>query len=476
MKRRFTLWPLYRLTPPYSYGAIIFAAACCALFIFLMAPARESIPDGSGALTDGGATRSEDSVAITISAATAPQRGGTTYYVSPRGADLNPGTEAKPFRTIQKAADRVKPGDTVLVDDGVYVYSGPTDCFGRVVVCVSRGGVADNWVVFRSKNKWGAKIDGMNGDAASGFGFSGGASHVRIQDFEITGLASSDGSAGGIDLYNGGSDTQVVGNHIHDIGHVCANTSNGQNGVFIKADNVLVERNLIHDIGRLTPGQNGCQPGNENWKNHDHAIYHDAGDNVTILNNIIYNIKQGWAVQVWPKSRARMNILNNTIAFCNQYQGKFGAIVMWVPFSGGMKISDSIIANNIFYGVNTAAIWMGTGGGPPMTFANVRISNNIISNGVLLFAEKNVDTRGLILADSDNNMEKTDPKFADAGAFDFRLRPDSPAVDAGLTVSTPSGAVDDYSGRRRPEGARLDIGAYEYSKTSSPTHSKHAPQ
>src|SRR5262245_7060286 len=142
----------------------------------------------------------------------APQRGGATYHVSPTGSDSNPGSAARPFRTIQKAANGVKPGDTVLVDDGVYTYSGPNDCYGKVVVCVSRGGSTDSWVVFRSKNKWGAKIDGGDGKAGAGFVVRGGASYVRIQGFEITGLANADGSAGGIDLFDGGSHFQVVGN------------------------------------------------------------------------------------------------------------------------------------------------------------------------------------------------------------------------------------------------------------------------
>ena len=59
---------------------------------------------------------------------------------------------------------------------------------------------------------------------------------------------------------------------------------------------------------------------------------------------------------------------------------------------------------------------MGGEAGRPVRFANVRISNNIISNGVLLSAEENIDASGLILAD---NLEKTDPKFADPAAFDF---------------------------------------------------------
>jgi hypothetical protein len=159
-----------------------------------------------------------------------------------------------------------------------------------------------------------------------------------------------------------------------------------------------------------------------------------------------------------------MNILNNTIAFGNQYKGKLGAIVMWAPSEGGMKVSDSAIANNIFYGVNTAAIWMGGDGEKEsMRFANVRISNNMISNGALLFAEKNVDTSGLTLAD---NLEKTDPKFANPAAFDFHLRSDSPAIDAGLALP---GVDADYDGRVRPQGGRVDIGAYEHPDSSSRT-------
>src|SRR5215475_15183317 len=78
------------------------------------------------------------SLAIVGAVPGAPQRGVATYHVSPTGSDYNPGSESRPFRTIQKAADSVKPGDTVLVDDGVYAYSGPNDCHGKVIVCVSR--------------------------------------------------------------------------------------------------------------------------------------------------------------------------------------------------------------------------------------------------------------------------------------------------------------------------------------------------
>src|SRR5262245_11317308 len=43
-----------------------------------------------------------------------------TYYVATTGDNANPGTLAAPLRTIQKAAERARPGDRVLVRGGVY--------------------------------------------------------------------------------------------------------------------------------------------------------------------------------------------------------------------------------------------------------------------------------------------------------------------------------------------------------------------
>ena len=43
-----------------------------------------------------------------------------TYYVSPQGADSAPGTLDRPFRTLQKAAGVLQPGDTCCVRAGTY--------------------------------------------------------------------------------------------------------------------------------------------------------------------------------------------------------------------------------------------------------------------------------------------------------------------------------------------------------------------
>ena len=45
---------------------------------------------------------------------------GTTYYVAKTGSDSNPGTEAQPWLTIQKAANTMVAGDTVYIKQGTY--------------------------------------------------------------------------------------------------------------------------------------------------------------------------------------------------------------------------------------------------------------------------------------------------------------------------------------------------------------------
>lgn len=48
---------------------------------------------------------------------------GMEYYVAKSGSDSNDGSEARPWLTIQQAANSVQPGDTVYIKEGIYSES-----------------------------------------------------------------------------------------------------------------------------------------------------------------------------------------------------------------------------------------------------------------------------------------------------------------------------------------------------------------
>jgi hypothetical protein len=62
---------------------------------------------------------------------------------------------------------------------------------------------------------------------------------------------------------------------------------------------------------------------------------------------------------------------------------------------------------------------------------------------------------GLPLGEGDR---VADPGFADFAKQDYRLRPDSPAIDAGFN----SGSATDFDGKKVPMGKARDIGAFEF--------------
>lgn len=372
-----------------------------------------------------------------------------TLHVAPNGSDTNPGSESEPFRTIQRAAEVVSPGDTVIVADGVY-----TDHDGDgAVVRIARGGTEDRLVTFRAANRWKAKLDGQNGLAANGVELDKGAGYVRIEGFEIFGLAnvgSPRGSASGIDLYDGGHASQIVGNLIRDIGRVCTNpaNTNGQVGIFVQQPNVTIDGNVIHDIGRFFPGESGCSYGGSfrGYETLDHAIYLNGGapgaHGAIIRNNVFRNTRHGWAIQFYPGTLSNVQVLNNTFAFGNPNRGNSHIVL-------DAEIASSSIVNNVFYDPD---------GG--RTIEVRRFSGTIVISHNLSTARAMTDRMwtpgGMTLT---HNRLGTDPRFLDAPLGDFRLTAGSPAIDAGQSLAL---VPTDLAGRARPRGASHDLGAYEF--------------
>jgi len=63
------------------------------------------------------------------------------YYVSPTGSDSNPGTQASPWGTVQKAADTAVAGDTVWLRGGTYAITTPNTSGSGITF--SKSGTSD---------------------------------------------------------------------------------------------------------------------------------------------------------------------------------------------------------------------------------------------------------------------------------------------------------------------------------------------
>ena len=258
-----------------------------------------------------------------------------TFYVSTAGNDSNPGTLAEPFLTIQHAADIVDPGDSVVVEDGVYSNAAQSGT-GSSLVNLTRGGTASNYITFTSQNKWGAVLDGLNNTTAEGVEF--GASYIRFENFEVRGFSDD-----AFSNYRGGQFIEIRGNHIHDEGRYCTDTGIGRDGIYLSQNNVIIDSNLIHDIGRYGPGYRGCEPKTKNYEANDQGIYISGASNVTISNNAFYRVRHGYSIQLYPSDVAHVSILHNSMLLGNRY-GYAGYIVVCTIPKGStdLRIEDNI--------------------------------------------------------------------------------------------------------------------------------------
>ncbi|MDZ8027116.1 MAG: right-handed parallel beta-helix repeat-containing protein [Nostoc sp. SerVER01] len=218
---------------------------------------------------------------------------GKTYYVSGKGNDKNKGlSTSSPFRTIQKAANLTKPGDTVLVMNGVYTNASPNG----EVVSITRSGTANAWIKFKAYPGHSPKI---RHNGWHGILIHNGASYIEVNGFEVIGnnanvtldYAMSQKSNRSNPLTNGNC-ISVNGrqkghpHHIRIVNNKTHSCGGGGIGV-IESDYVTIDNNVVFDNAWYSIYATSGISMLRNWNFDNYQGY-----KIFITNNKVYNNRQ----------------------------------------------------------------------------------------------------------------------------------------------------------------------------------------
>ncbi len=428
-----------------------------------------------------------------------------TYYVNASsGNDSNVGTSRDaPLKTIQKAADKLAPGDKCIVLPGSYSER----------VLITRPGASGQPIVFQAE-----------GSSVITKGFTITADYIQIIGFEITNTINHWKDGAGIHLQ--GKYGEIKSNYIYDVTQVgiqvwaptgeYSNTSNcivsnnrivkaGLAGMEIYGQNHLIENNDISHTLQCTPNWTDCpmgagadadgfrffgsghifrknyvhdinygESGNTNphidcfqtWsdeygktagtncifeQNHcvlrtaqgpneqGHAFMLRDASYLTIRNNLLQVIG---GIETGGGNNSYLTIVNNTLI------GDISIDKAWWPVGINMEgATNSIIKNNIIYNFPSESIFKGNSTGLDMDYNCAYKTDGTTPSGT----------------PQSHDLWGVDPKFVNASSGDFNLRSDSPCIDVGVTLSQ---VANDFNGNSRPQGKGYDRGAFEFSSSA----------
>ncbi|NPA82570.1 MAG: DUF4214 domain-containing protein [Epsilonproteobacteria bacterium] len=311
---------------------------------------------------------------------------GNAIYVSINGSDSNPGTESSPFKTIQKAVNSAKPGDTIYLRGGVYV--------GRVYI--HKSGEKGKYITIRNYPGEVPVITRNDKDFYKQTILLDGVSYMKIIGLKIDKTTSNairvQGPGEYIEFkYNEVSyqnekipENERIGKavvfagykdkplrHILIEGNKIHNNHTGRKGiesesltVYGKVEYFKIINNKVYDndfigidiIGKDTGSyahlgtprygliKNNELYGNGRKNKYSSALYLDGGEDIVVENNFIHdNFGPGIAVNQEEKDSFITHVvIRNNVSYRNYYNS-FGSA------SYGGVVRDSIFVHNTLY-------------------------------------------------------------------------------------------------------------------------------
>jgi hypothetical protein len=417
----------------------------------------------------------------------------STLYVAPGG--IGDGTSVNPFGRIADALAGAIAGDTVILKPGVYAER----------VRTVRGGTASSRLVIRAERDGTAIVTSSAGNVVR-------VSHpyVTIRGLVVDGQYAPydavvvDSAATALILQylevkrtsKDCIDIRATANVVveRSVIHHCLNAANGRtdaHGIVAGAVRNLVVRDTgIHtfsgdaiqlDPDRAAPGwdkitidrcqfwleplltaENGFAVGTVPGEN--------ALDTKTLSTapraKVIVRQTEAWGFRGGLLTNmAAFNIKENVDATFDGVTVSRSEIAFRLRGPGVNGGAWARVQNAVVYDVGTALryedniervqVWNTTLGSAIPRFFRAASSTavGLDVRNVLFFGSSSTMPGGL------GNVQATAAFFINAAAHDYRLAPGSPAIDAGISISSVS---RDRLGVPRPQGAYWDVGAYEF--------------
>ncbi|HVL96839.1 MAG TPA: right-handed parallel beta-helix repeat-containing protein [Solirubrobacteraceae bacterium] len=332
---------------------------------------------------------------------------GTAFYVSTSGSDANPGTEAAPWRTIQKALNTLTAGQQALVRGGTYAQN----------LVLSRGGTASAPITIR--NYPGERPVLAAGSGATNnmpLSLASGAAYVRFQGLAFAGATGT--STTNIYAYGSARDIEFSD---------CEVSGSQRQGFFSERTTAR-----IHIIGCHFHHNGGSGPLQQ-----DHNVY-IQGSYHAIIGSLLRNVPNGFGVQIYP-SNDHIVVANNTID-ANYRDG------IIIGSDGSTTTSHATVVNNVITNSRSAVstYWGGAVG-----------TGNLVRNNIAYGTSSTAFTGSGVTYEANR---VANPLFRDRASGDYRLLDGSPALSGSDAAFTP---VSDMDGRSRPIGGGPDLGSYE---------------
>ena len=359
------------------------------------------------------------------------------------------------YATIQAGIDAAADGDTVLVADGVYSGEGNynIDFKGKAIALKSQNGPSDciidpqqqgQGIFFRNNEGADTQLDGFTIRNARG-------------DVPTIGVVNGGG------IYCEGASPTISNCIIKN----CYSTGNGA-GIYLRNSSASVINCVISENNADKNGWGGgisCESSNvllsgcKIEKNRS-AIFGGgiyANASMTIQNCVI---KQNTALQGGGVYAGSTIVIVNCIIANNASTGG-----EWY-YGGGLYLEGGKVTNCTIYG-NTSGdsgggiYFEGYGNSQPAITNSIIWNNSPDEISIMKDVPLLIPTLRFCNIKGGYNGEgnfQGDPLFVNPSSGDFHLSVRSPCVDRGTSDNSPG---TDIEGNLRPQGAGVDVGAYE---------------